>query len=267
MRFGLAQSLAIFVGIGSACATAHTTGGPEAPVQLLVPEVLAWEPGGRYDLKVAIVNGTQMTMEIAEPKVEAFEVTVYRLDGTVACKTPEAVQKVYLRWADKQLMPAAHWELKRDLHQDCPGLAPGVYRYEASYRANSVEGVPSSLYRGVLGPQGGKVLLREGATSMKYEEIVAAVEHPEATAPAASEPSVTPAGATEQTAAAAPQPSAAEMRACVEKELRDRGMNAYGDPAGTKYADGTPPVEESGRILFVAGRYPDIRRACKIPVL
>ncbi len=276
MRIGLAQSLAVFVGIASGCATAHTTGGPDAPVQLQVPEVLAWEPEGPFDLKFAISNGTQMTFFIAEPKVEASDVTVYGLDGTVVCRTPRAVQKVYEKWAVKQLFPGKHWELQRDLRKDCPHLGPGTYRYEANYRANSAENATNSLYQAVLGPQGGKVLVREGATAMKYEELVAEVAKPATPAASAAEPAAggaepaaagaaEPAAGAQPAAAAEPMPSAAEIRACVDKELRDRGLNAYGDPQGTHYDNGTP-VEESGRILYVASRNAAIRRACKIPM-
>lgn len=272
MRFGVARSMAVLVGLASACATTHssTTGGPDAPVQLQVPEVLAWEPEGPFDLKMALANGTKMTFVIAEPKVEASEVTLYRPDGAVACRTPRAAQKTYEKWAVKQLFPGKHWELQRDLHRDCSTLQPGVYRYEASYRANAAENATNSLYQGMLGPQGGKVLVREGATAMKYEELVAEVQKPAETEASAVEPAADaaqPAVAGEPATEAASQPalSPTEIRACVDKELRDRGLNAYGDPQGTRYDSGTP-VEESGRILYVASRNATIRKACKIPM-
>jgi hypothetical protein len=290
MRIGAAQSLAAFVLIASACATTRSndiepTGGPDASVQLQVPEVLAWEPEGPYDLKLNIVNYTPMILMAVEPKVEASDVTVYRMDGSVACRTPRAVQKVYEKWTIKGFQAGQHWEVKRDLKKNCPNLEPGLYRYEANYRMNTAEAL-RSLYSAFLGPQGGKILVKENATAMKYEDLVATVENPDAVdagaAPAASpEPAATPATASSPAATAAtspatsaepaaaaastePVPSAGEIRTCVDKELADRGLNAYGDPKGTTY-DGNPPTDEYGRILYVASRNPGIRRACKIP--
>jgi hypothetical protein len=299
MRIGLSQALAVIVVVASACATTHEpTGGTDAPVQLLVPAVLAWEPEGPFEINLAIANYTRMIYMAVEARVEASDVTVFRLDGTVACKTPRAVEKTYERWTVKSLQPGRHWELKRDVREYCRDLGPGVYRYEANYRANYAEEQLRSIFVAFLGPQGGKVLVREGASSMKYEDIMAAVEKPEtatasaaasAAQPAAGEPTAAPAVAAEPTAAgepatapavageptaagelatapaSEPAPSAAEIHACVDKELRDRGLNAYGDPLGTTYKNGNPPVDEYGRILYVASRNPAIRRACKVP--
>jgi hypothetical protein len=264
MRIRPAPSLAVILGICSACATVRPTGGPDSPVQLQVPAALAWEPGGPFDIRLVIANGTSMTFWIAQPKAEASDVTVYQPDGAIACKTPAAVEKVYERWAGSQLAPGKPYELHRDLRKDCPPLRPGVYRYEANYRANSVEGFPSSLYRATLGPQEGRILVREGATGMTPAEVEAAVWPAQTTVPSAPEPAETamPSPAAEPGASASP----AGIRACVDRELRDRGLNAYGDPPGTKY-DGGLPAEESGRILYVGARNEAIRRACKLPAL
>ncbi len=283
MRIGAAQSLAALVVITSACATTsfqEPTGGPEAVVQLQVPEVLAWEPEGPFDVKLDIVNYTSMILMAVEPRVEASDVTVYRADGSVVCRTPRAVEKTYEKWAVKGLQPGQHWQVKRDLKANCQSLEPGLYRYEVNYRLNYAEAL-RSLLTGFLGPQGGKILVKEGATYMKYEDLVAAVDNPDAVetaaaavpaaaAPAAgAEPAATsssPAATVQPEVAAAsePIPSASEIRACVDKELSDRGLNAYGDPKGTTY-DGNPPTDEYGRVLYVASRNPGIRRACKIP--
>jgi hypothetical protein len=138
-----------------------------------------------------------------------------------------------------------------------------------------------SLYTAHLGPQGGRVLLKQGATNLKFEDLVAAAASPEAAAlvgepvaatdpaagaaPAAAGAGTTAAGADAPIAAGEPAPSAAEIRACVDKELRERGLNAYGDPEGTTYAGGNAPVDEYGRILYVASRNPAIRKAGKLP--
>ena len=57
--------------------------------------------------------------------------------------------------------------------------------------------------------------------------------------------------------------SADVFRACVDRELSARGLNAYGDPGGTTYPGG-PPAPEGGRVLYVAGRIEEIRLACSL---
>lgn len=264
MRIGATLSLSLLVAFASACATTLAPrGGPGSPVQLHVPAVLAWEPEGPYDIDMTVLNATNMAFTMVEAQPEATEVTVYRPDGTIACKTPAAVQKTYHIYAVGLLNSGAHWNIKRDLRKDCLDLSPGLYRYEASYRANTAE--TSGVYRAFLGPQGGQVLVRTGASSMTYDNILAAVDGTKPTDATDAGPDVVkeePATAT----APEPSPSAAEVHSCVDKELRDRGLNAYGDPDGATYANGTPPVDESGRILYVASRNPGIRRACKIPM-
>src|SRR5512147_1872635 len=178
MRIGLAPAFAALTVLASACAsTQEPTGGPESAVQLQVPEVLAWEPGGPFEVKLSVVNYTKMILMAVEPKVEASDVTLYSLDGNVACKTPRAVTKVYEKFTTKGFQPGTRWEVKRDLHDFCPNLPAGLYRFEANYVMNSAEAL-RSLYTAHLGPQGGRVLLKEGATSLKYEDLVAAVESP-----------------------------------------------------------------------------------------
>lgn len=282
MRTGLIQSLAVLVSMASGCATTHEpTGGPEAAVQLQVPEVVAWEPDGPQEITLSVVNYSRMILMAAMPKTEASDVTVYDASGKVRCKTPVAVQKTYEKYEVQAIQVGQRWEIKRDLKEYCGDLAPGVYRYEANYRMNYAEAL-RSLYVAFLGPQGGKILVRQDAAGMKYEDLVAAVEHPEVLAtldaeekaaaqPQAAQPGeAQPAGQVQPAAApppesAGPVPSAAEIRACVDKELADRGLNAYGDAKGTRYESGRPPVDEFGRILYVASRNPGIRKACKVP--
>lgn len=70
----------------------------------------------------------------------------------------------------------------------------------------------------------------------------------------------------------APRPTPAEeaaarRRACVERELSDRGLNAYGDPPGTVYTGGTPLFDEKtgrreDRLDHVLARVPAIAAAC-----
>lgn len=63
------------------------------------------------------------------------------------------------------------------------------------------------------------------------------------------------------------QEAAARRRACVERELSERGLNAYGDPPGTIYAGGTPLFDEKtrrreDRLDHVLARVPAIAEAC-----
>jgi hypothetical protein len=228
-----------------------------------VPVVLAWEPEGPYEIEMSVFNAANMSFTMVQAQAEASAVTVYRLDGTIACQTPEPVQKVYKIYAVAVLAPGSHWEVRRDLRQDCGALSSGVYSYEASYRANDAE--QSGLYRAFLGPLGGRVLVRAGASSMTYEDMLAALDGTKATDPRDAGPDAA-AGEPATASAPEPSPSVAEIHACVDKELHDRGLNAYGDPEGTVYANGTPPVDALGRILYVASRNAAIHRACKIPM-
>ena len=263
MRIGVTLSLSLLVTVASACAAIRAPrGGPGSPVQLRVPVALAWEPEGPYEIEMSLFNATGMGYTMVQAEVEATEVTIYRPDGTVVCKTPAAVQKVYKVYAVTQLDSGAHWTLKRDLRKDCQNLSPGIYRYEASYRANNAES--SGLYQAFLGPQGGEVLVRPGASSMTYDDVMAALEGTNADASDAGKEEPATAAAPVP-AAPAPSPSVDEIHSCVDKELHDRGLNPYGDPEGTVYANGTTPVDEFGRILYVASRNAAIRGACKIP--
>jgi hypothetical protein len=272
----------------SGCATTSSSEGYQAPIHMQAPEYVAWEPEGPFDLKLTVFNGTKMQIEIVGMKEEAAQVTLRRADGAVACRTPNPAKKTYDIWWTRKLNAGSGMELKLDVRDYCRDLAPGVYRYEVIYVANNAAGAKGSFYQGIFGPETGHVLVREGATKLKYEDLRAALDQPNAApAQAAAEPAVAPApaaaaaepaqaqpAAATTTAAAQPVPAAAEpeapalspkeIRACVDRELAARGLNAYGDPKGTVY-DGGSPVDEYGRILFVASRNPAIRRACGIP--
>lgn len=63
--------------------------------------------------------------------------------------------------------------------------------------------------------------------------------------------------------AGSPAPATA---ACVDRELRRLGRNAYGDPPGTVYR-GAAPVPDAERISRVLERYPEIRTTCAVPQL
>jgi len=268
--------------LAAGCASTPSSGRYLAPVRMTVPELVAWEPDGPFDLKLVVFNGTAMQLQIVGAKPEAAQVTLLRADGSVACKTPNPVKKSYDIWWLRKLNANTGMDVKLDVRSFCKDLTPGAYRYEAIYVANPVEGALGSMYQGIFGPEAGRVLVAEGATKLKYEDLRAALDaKPGEAAPAAAAAAAAPEGsapAAEGTAPAAepgkaePAPAAAqepavspaEIRACVDRELAARGLNAYGDPKGTVYNSGTP-VDEYGRILYVASRNPAIRHVCGIP--
>jgi hypothetical protein len=308
----LAPSIAAAALLATGCATSQPSSGAHlAPIRLIVPEVMAWEPEGPYDLKLVIFNGTSMQIQITSAQAEAAQVTLFRPDGSIACKTQNPAKKTYDIWFIRKLNGGKGMELRLDVRPECKDLPAGVYRYEVVYVANNAHGSSAALYQGIFGPETGRVLVRDGATALPFEELKAAVEAPaaapaavvaapsagasrsrdtepagtapeasaasapaaaapDAAAPAAAASAAPAAAALAATAASAPagtvEPavSPAEIRACVDRELAARGLNAYGDPKGTNYDSGTP-VDEYGRILYVASRNPGIRRTCGIP--
>lgn len=277
-----APSIAAAALVVSGCASTPPAGGYQAPIRMNAPELVAWEPDGPFDLKLVVFNGTAMQIELVGAKAEAAQVKLFRPDGSVACKTRNPVKKTYDIWWIRKLNAGTGMDLRFDVRDECKDLKPGVYRYEAIYVANNAFGAPAHLYQGIFGPETGRVLLAEGATKLKFEELRAALdakpaEAPASTVPAAAQTAPAAEGAPRATdgavPAAAEQPveaapaaalSPAEIRACVDRELVARELNAYGDPKGTVYNSGTP-VDEYGRILYVASRNPGIRYACGIP--
>jgi len=65
----------------------------------------------------------------------------------------------------------------------------------------------------------------------------------------------------------APPPSAAPAESCLDRQLRSKGLNPFGDPEGTIYAGGTPLFDEkTGRSTpreeYVLRKHPELARAC-----
>lgn len=259
-----------------ACTPMVYDGGPGSPVRLDVPREVGWEPGGPFKLQMMIHNATGRRMMIVKPDPEALDVKVYQADGKLACKTLNPVVKSYEGTSLRGIPSSMGLRLEADLGPYCTKLKPGLYRYEATYvanRANSSE----IVWMGRLGPQGGRIAIGEGF-SRDDGLLAAALAAPTPGAPApdgaqAAEPTAGATPADGATAAATPPaaakpaeppPSPESVRACVDRELAARGLNAYGDPQGTQYGD-RPPVDEGGRVLYVASRNPALRLACKIP--
>ena len=59
----------------------------------------------------------------------------------------------------------------------------------------------------------------------------------------------------------------ASREACVDRWLRSRGLNPYGDPPGTAYLGGTPLFDERtgesvDRLEYVFRKHPEAARDC-----
>ena len=62
-------------------------------------------------------------------------------------------------------------------------------------------------------------------------------------------------------------PTAAAPESCLDRQLKAKGLNPFGDPPDTFYAGGTPLFDEkTGRSVpreqYVLAKHPDIARAC-----
>ncbi len=272
------------VALSISCASAQHSGGAESPVRLDTQAAVGWEPGGPFNLDLTVYNATGHRIMLVQPFKESLQVKVFRAsDGKLMCKTPSPTHKTYEGWFAKDVKTSSGLRLQVDVWPYCRELPPGVYRYEAVFLANPAAGVSNISFTGTLGPQGGRIAVSSGVS--KDEAALAAAlvaadgvrqEAPEGVAEGAAEgtPDGAAGGSSEGTAAghpvaAAPEKPAAPVnpeaiRACVDRELAARGLNAYGDPQGTRYED-RPPVDEGGRVLYVASRSAEIRVACRIP--
>ncbi len=78
-------------------------------------------------------------------------------------------------------------------------------------------------------------------------------------------PSLTPWGSSFQTPLQPPNTFTASRTSCLDRELARRGLNAYGDPAGTRYPPGrTPPASAKSWSAIVA-KHPEIGAVCFYP--
>jgi hypothetical protein len=272
-------TVTVAAALGLSCATAPLSGGPESPVRLDTEAAVGWEPQGPFNIDFVVYNATGHALDLVQPKKESVQVKVFRAsDGTLACKTPAASRLISEGWDVRSIRDGSGLKLTVDVWPYCQKLTEGVYRYEATYAANgATAGTP---FTGLLGPQGGQIVVQDGISRDEAALAAALAEaaaHPAAKAAAGAAsagnggaakgdqlPAPQPASPPSAQAAAQPAPSPDTIRACVDKELAARGLNAYGDPQGTQYED-KPPVEEGGRILYVASRVAAIRTACRIP--
>lgn len=215
--------------LGLACAGAR--GGAGAPVRLEVPATVRWEEGGARELEVAVANVSGRTLGVAKPDLRTVQVVVSAAGASgPACRTPSPTANTLEPWQASALANGDRVLAKLDLAAACGKLPRGDYRYEVRYVSPPVRAFDQA-WVGALGPaQGALAVVEKGA------------------------------------AAPAPLPgtTAAQARACVDAELERRGLDRFGNAAGTTYPDGTP-VQDDGRVLYVAARHRDIRTACGIP--
>jgi hypothetical protein len=259
-------TLAAAAALSISCAAAQHSGGAESPVRLDTQAAVGWEPGGPFNLDLTIYNATGYRIMLVQPFKESLQVKVFRAsDGKLMCKTPSPTHKTYEGWFAKDVRAASGLRLLVDVWPYCRQLPQGVYRYEAVFLANPATGMSNISFTGTVGPQGGRIAVAPGV-STDETALAAALAAADAEV---KEPAAEGAAASGEPAAAAPEKPAGPVnpeaiRACVDRELAARGLNAYGDPQGTRYDD-RPPVDEGGRVLYVASRSPEIRIACRIP--
>jgi len=276
---GRTWTLTVAAALASACATAQISGGPEAPIRLDTQAAVGWEPDGPFTLDFVVYNATGRRIDLVEPKKDALQVKIYRLsDGKLACKTPSPSRQVAEGYEVRNIRNASGLKVSLDVWPYCRSLPEGTYRYEAVFAAN--RGNSGAPFTGLVGPQGGQIVIQKGIShdEAALEAVLAEAASQPAPPAAPAEGAAAPAtpdhaASGEQAAAqpaAPPQPPAQPalnpeaIRACVDRELAARSLNAYGDPQGTRY-DERPPVDEGGRVLYVASRNPAIRAVCHIP--
>ncbi len=241
------------------CASTQMDGGPGALVRLDTQDAVGWEPGGPFPLELTVYNASGHRMILAQPQPDVVQVKVFRTsDGKLACHTPSPTRTTMEGWSARYLLASQGLHLKVDVWPYCRDLAEGVYRYELVYVANRASS-SDPVFTGTLGPRSGRVAVGTGLSSDEAA-LAAALANPSQARPAAA--GATPSPAT-TTAATPPAQTAESVKSCLDRELVARGLNAYGDPQGTTYPNG-PPADEGGRVLYVAGRNPEIRAACHV---
>lgn len=263
-------TLAAAAAVSISCAAAQHSGGAESPVRLDTQATVGWEPGGPFMLDLTVYNATGHRIMLVQPVKESLQVKVFRAsDGKLMCKTPSPTHKTFEGWFAKDVQTSSGLRLQVDVWPYCRQLPQGIYRYEAVFVANPATGMSNISFTGTLGPQGGRIAVSAGVSNDETA-LAAALAAADAERPAAEGAAEGPAEgvAAEQPVAEAPEKAAAPdspeaVRACVDRELAARGLNAYGDPQGTRYDD-RPPVDEGGRVLYVASRSAEIRVACRI---
>ncbi len=244
------------------CATAQLDGGPASPLRLDVPEAVGWEPGGPFPLELTVHNASGHRLTLAQPRPEAVQVKIFRAsDGKLACRTPSPSRTSAEGWDAKPVLASQGLRVKLDLWPYCRHLAEGVYRYELVYVANPAA-TSEPVFTGTVGPRAGRIAVGTGLSGDE-SALAAALSQPPPASTAGETAPQEPAAAPPGSPGAQPARSAESIKACMDRELAARGLNAYGDPQGTTYSNG-PPADEGGRVLYVLGRNAEIRAACHV---
>lgn len=108
------------------------------------------------------------------------------------------------------------------------------------------------------------VLLASSACRETRQAEPARPEAQPPAAPADAQPAVRPDALSGDGAAS---PGASPLEACVDRWLKERNLNPFGDPEGTMYAGGTPLFDETTgerteRLDYVFSKHPRAREHC-----
>jgi hypothetical protein len=135
MKRVLAAALAAAAGGILACAAPGgrpRAGEPEPGLRIWAPTLVRWSPGSGREVRFAIENGTQRTLELPAPDPDGARVAIFADAEAPACAVePSAAAP----GETVRLAPGDQVALRIDLGRACGALRPGEYRYELSYRA------------------------------------------------------------------------------------------------------------------------------------
>ena len=241
--------------LASACTYRFGTLPPN--LRLAAPPQVEWAHGSGHAVRLVLENTGTSPLQVAEPSASRAAFEVYATSGNVPlCRkvvTPGGAPRVVTLRARERVT----------LDVSLPGcvLSPGAYRYEASYDAPPAAG---STWAGRVGPERGELVVRPDAPASNAPAASGAVSSPpDLPPPGGSVPIVpVPLGPGQ---VAAPAPWDPDVRACLDRELDLRGLNAYGDPPGTLYRGGPPAfASESERERMLFARFPAIATSCQL---
>jgi hypothetical protein len=192
-RAGALRAVAVAAALLAGCASRPPARGREDPtaqeLRIWISPIVRWDAGAPRHVELALENATHRTLVIAAPDPANAAVGVFagpestRLCGVEPSAEPRARGRV-------ELAPGDRAEVRVDLDGACAGVPPGVYRYEAGYRAPEVPGGATAVAEGAVRPRPfsgtlatsyGQVIVEEGA---RAAEAAAAPEEDGARPPA-----------------------------------------------------------------------------------
>lgn len=244
------QRLVVVLFCAASCA--HRFGAAPGPeLQLSIPRDVRWEQGTPRELPVVLENGGARPLGIPELSPAHIYVAVFPEAGRIPVCIKEAEHGVSEAGRTSELRPGE----ERRVIVRLPGcdVAPGTYRYEAWYHP------PAGDEGARIGPEIGRIVMRAST------EVDVPVSSRNVSPPGSAEPPTTPAAPPNPHFRPGAPTFGPQAGACIDRELGDRGLNAYGDPAGTMYPDGPPTLSsdvERQRMIFE--RYPELATACSV---